>query len=59
MVLHVLIRGPRRLPSGDSVVPLDLVVVICIELVAEGIRRVWSRDACLLKSPSPEGHTSQ
>ena len=54
MVLHVLTQGPRRLPSGDSAVPLDLVV-ICIELVEEGIRRVWSRDACLLKSPSPEG----
>lgn len=45
--------GPRRPPSGDSAVLLDLVV-ICIELVEEGKKRVWSRDACLLKSPGPE-----
>lgn len=34
MVLHVVIQGPRRLPSGDFAVLLDLVV-ICIELVEE------------------------
>lgn len=53
MVLHALIQGPRRLPPGDSAVLSDLVV-ICIELVEEGKKRVWSRDACLLKSPGPE-----
>lgn len=53
MVLHVVIQGPRRLPSGDFAVLLDLVV-ICIELVEEEKKRLWSRDACLLKRLGPE-----